>query len=390
MKRITEMILSILLISAQLGLANAASEQGNRGPLYLSTAWNLTKGDLTVQANTRFYFNNKTFGSANNLTNAVTFWDIQGGLNFSYGISQNYQLSIAQILYQDNHKPGKGYNFPDDLFLKFKAASFPKSATPYKFGAALTTRLPLAKYHNVHLEPYSAGRVEYGIQALASYSKNLLYPDDGFNAHLNLGFIDHNDRGKKFTDTRVVYVNPTHSRELYGGVAAIYPISSFDFSVELYGNYHITKPPQAAFSRHNYFYISPGVSYNSTYWLSVTCSFDFRLSPHQSSKSYWLQNFSAMLLPTYPTWRVNLSFRINPISKLKGRFESSENAGPTKNLSTKKDVFKQISEERKEIENAEEELKRIRDERKKMDEILNRLRKALEIKESKEKEKDKN
>jgi len=61
-----------------------------------------------------------------------------------------------------------------------------------------------------------------------------------------------------------------------------------------------------------------------------------------------------------------------------------------KNLNTKKDIYQQITEERKNIEDAEEELKKIRDERKKMDEILNRLRKALEIKETKEKEKEKN
>ncbi len=388
MKKFEHIFVIIALINLQFGFAVAASEQGNRGPLYLSTAWNLTKGDLVFQANTRFYFNNKTFGTANDLPNAVTFWDIQGGLNFSYGINEHYQLSIAQILYQDNHKPGKGYNFPDDLFLKFKAASFPKSATPYKLGAVITTRVPLAKYHNVHLEPYSAGRVEFGLLSAASYSKNPLYPEDGFNAHLNLGFIDHNDRGKKFTDTRIPYVNQRNSRELYGGLAAIYPISSFDFSIELYGNYHITKPPQAAFSRHNYFYISPGVSYNSSYWLSVACSFDFRLSPHQSSKSYWLQSFSATLLPTYPTWRVNLSFRMNPVSKWKGRFESKERDQAIKSTPAKKSVIQQISEERKEIENAEEELRRIREERKKMDEILNRLRKALEIKETKEKEKN--
>lgn len=392
MKKFNRIILIIVVYSTNICFAIAGSEQGNRGPLYLSTAWNLVKGDLIFQGNSRFYFNNKTFTSANNPATAVTFWDIQGGLNLNYGLGQHYQIGISQILYQDNHKTGSGYNFPDDLFLKVKVGSFLEKPGPIKFGAALTTRLPLARYHNIQLEPYSAGRVEFGILGLLSFSQNQLYPDDGLNAHLNLGIIDHNDKGKKFTESNITYVNQANSRELYGGLAAIYPMTKFDFSVELYGNYNITKPPPAAFSRHNYLYITPGINYNAFYWLSVACGFDFRLSKHQSSKSYLLPQFTANVLPTYPTWRINLSVRINFVSKLKGRFDQKENIESNASDEKKKDVYEKITEERKQIENAEEELQKIRDERKKMDEILNRLRKALEIKDPKEKtekEKDK-
>ncbi len=387
MKNFSRIFLTLLVCSLNFGFAIAGSEQGNRGPLYLSTAWNLPKGDLTFQGNSRFYFNNKTFSAANNSANAVTFWDIQGGLNLNYGLGKHYQIGVSQILYQDNHKGGSGYNFPDDLFLKVKAGSFPAQAGPINFGAALTIRLPLAKHHNILLEPYSAGRVEFGVLGLLSYSKNPLYPEDGLNAHLNLGIIDHNDKGKKFTEEGITYVNQTNSRELYAGMGVIYPMTKFDFSVELYGNYNITKPPPVAYSRHNYLYITPGINYNAFYWLSVACGFDFRLSKQQSSKSYLLPAFTTNVLPTYPTWRINLSLRINLVSKLKGRFEQKEILESTAPETKKKDVTQEIAEERKQIENAEEELQKIRDERKKMDEILNRLRKALEIKDPKEKDK---
>lgn len=384
MKNFKRIIFIGIIFSISILNTLAGTEQGNRGPIYLSTAWNLPKGDLTFQGNSRFYFNNKTFTSINSPTTAVTFWDIQGGLNLNYGLGKHFQIGLSQILYQDNHKSGSGYNFPDDMFLRFKVGSFPEKPSLLKLGATVTARLPLAKYHNVQLEPYSAGRVEFGVTGLLSFAQNQILPDDGLNAHLNLGLIDHNDHGKKFTESNITYINQKNSREIYGGLALIYPMTKFDFSVELYGNYNISKPPPAAFSRHNYLYITPGITYNAYYWLSLACGFDFRLSKHVSSKSYFIPEEKTDVLPTYPTWRINFSVKVNLVSKLKGRFEKKENFESTASDKSKKDVYEEITDERKQIENAEEELQKIRDERKKMDDILDRLRKALEIKETKE------
>ncbi len=389
MKSLYRIIFITVLFSTNINDALAGSEQGNRGPLYLTTAWNLVKGDLTFQGNSRFYFNNKTFTSANNPATAVTFWDVQGGLNLNYGFGKHYQIGISQIVYQDNHKSGKGFNLPDDMFLKVKFGSVTEKSGPIKFGLLLTTRLPFAKYHNILLEPYSAGRVEFGLMGLFSFSKNQIYPDDGLNAHVNFGLIDHNDRGKKFTESNIEYINRKNSREIYGGVALIYPITKFDFSVEFYGNYNISKPPPAAYSRHNYLYITPGVTYNAFYWLSLACGFDFRLTKNKSSNSYLISNSTTNMLPTYPTWRVNFSVRVNLVSKLKGRFEQKDDFKSITSDKNKKDVYEEIATERKQIENAELELEKIREERKKMDEILNRLRKALELKDKKEKSKEK-
>jgi len=387
MKSLNRVLFFVIVLAINSVFLYAGSEQGNRGPIYLSTAWNLVKGDVTCQGNSRFYFNNKTFTSANSPTTAVTFWDVQGGLTLNYGLAKHYQLGISQIVYQDNHKSGRGYNLPDDLFLKFKLGSFPEEPGPVKFGAALTTRLPIAKYHNIQLEPYSAGRVEFGLIGLVSFSQDQIHPEEGINAHLNLGIIDHNDNGKVFSESGIQYVNPGHSREIFGGAAFIFPMTKFDFSVELYGNYNISKPPPAAFSRHNYLYITPAVTYNAFYWLSFACGFDFRLTKNQSSKSNLLPVLTAEVLPTYPTWRVNFSVRVNIVSKLKGRFEEKQKVDSIPPDKKKKGVYEEIASERKQIENAEMELQKIREERKKMDEILMRLRRALEIKQQDEKKK---
>ena len=387
MNRFFQVITTVVIITISIASVFAQGEQGNRGPVYLSTAWNLMKGDLTLQGSSRFYFNNKTFAYANSPVAAVTFWDIQGGLNLTYGLGKHYQIGLSQILYQDNHKSGKGYNFPDDLFLNFKFGSFPLKSLPIRLGFAITSRIPIAQYHNIQLEPYSAGRIEFGVLGLASFSKNQLHPEDSFNAHINLGIIDHNDKGKKFAESDIVYVNAKNSREIYGGLAIIYPASKFDFSAELYGNYNISKPPPAAYSRHNYLYFTPGITYNAYYWLSLACGFDFRLTKNKSSSSPLIAHGTANVLPTYPTWRVNFSVRVNLVSKLKSRFKSKDKIKAASPAKDNKDVYEEIAQERKQIENAEVELKKIRDERKKMDEILDRLRKALEIKDSKEKNK---
>lgn len=390
MNYIKRIIISIVLIGLNFVAVFAGSEQGNRGPLYLSTAWNLTKGDFNLHAASRFYFNSKTFNLPEEAIRAVTFWDVQGGMNIFYGIHRNYQIGLSQIIYQDNHKSGKGYNLPDDLFLNVKIGSFPNKPGPFNFGANILTRFPLANHHNVLLEPYSAGRIAFGVMGLASYASNQVFHEDGFNAHINLGIIDHNDNGVKLGESdNITYANPKTTRELYGGMALIMPTTQFDFSLEVYGNYHISKPPPTAYSRHSYVYFSPGVTYKPSYWLSFCAGFDFRLTPNKSSSSDLIRSGLTQILPTYPTWRVNFGMKVNLTSKVQARFEEKISAESPGEDGKKGDVFKNIADERKQIENAEAELEKIRSEREKMDEILKRLRKALEIKETEKKKDDK-
>ncbi len=357
---------------------------GVRGPIYLSPAWTMARGDLTLHGNSRFYFNNKSYTNPNGLNSAVTFWDIQGGANIYYGIAQNYQIGLRQIIYQDNHKPGKGYNLPDDLFLDFKVGSFPLKPSKIHYGAKLIMRFPVAQYHNVQLEPYSAGKVEYGVIGLMSFASNIVRPSDAFNAHINLGIIDHNDHGAKIAEEYgSEYVNAGSSREVYGGLALVLPTPRFDFSVELFGNYNISKPPPTAFSRHNYAYVSPGITYQASNWASFAFGFDFRLTSNKTNKSEHLPDGTTQMLPTFPTWRVNFTVKMNIVSKAK-RILAEKQESELEKTDGKKDVYQEIAEERKKVENAEAELQKIREERRRMDDILKRLRKALENKENEE------
>jgi hypothetical protein len=342
------------------------------------------KGDLLLHGHSRFYYKNEVHKLPDQPTNAVTFWDAQGTFTVFYGLGKTYEIGLSQILYQDNHKGGSGYNLPDDLYLKFKFASLGPKILPIKFGAQINSRIPTAKYHNIPLEPYSAGNLEFSILGLISYSPNLLSSEESFNAHVNVGYLDHNDIGENLVDeSEGNYKKSTSSKEFIYGVGIVYPITKFDFSFEFYGNRHLSRPPAVAYSRYNYAYITPGITYHPYYWLSVAFGFDYRLTAAKPNESAYTITKN---MPVFPTWRMNFGVKINLISKIQNRFEEKDET----KLSTEKDkgVYEQIADERKQVEDAERELEKIREERKRMDEMLKRLRKVLEFKEKEEEKKE--
>lgn len=360
----------ILLISCLLFHINdttASDIYGIRGPIYLNSGWNLTKGDLAFYGHSRFYFKNDVTRISGQPINAVTFWDAQGSFTILYGIGKYSEIGLSQIVYQDNHSDGKGYNLPDDLYLRLKFASFGPEKIPFDFGVQIASRFPVAKYHNVPLEPYSAGKVEFIFIGLLSYSPNLLKPEDSFNAHVNLGFLDHNDVGVTKT---------TSSKEFIYGTGIVYPIYSFDFSLECYGNRHLSRPPENAYSRYNYVYVTPGITYRPFYWLSTTFGFDYRLTAAKPNASAHTISGNT---PVFPTWRVNLGIKVNLMSRIQKRYEDKNKSDELKN-NQEKTVYEQIEDEQKKIKNAEQELESLVEERKRMDDMLNRLRSILESK----------
>ncbi len=356
-----------------------ASTEGIHGPLYLTPAWSLVKGDLVFHGHSRFYFKNEVNDHQGSNRTAVTLWNAQGAFAVFYGLNNNFEIGLSQVIYQDAHsgRSGKGYNLPDDIYLKLKMTSLGPDDLPVQFGFQMISRIPFAKYHNVPLEPYSAGKTEFSFTTLASFSLNSLLPQKSMNMHANLGYVDHNDSGEKLIDgDKKTYYESTGSKELVYGVGLIYPISKFDFSLEFYGNRYLTRPPEAAYSRYSYMYVTPGICYAAYDWLSVIFGFDFRLTaarPNQSARTISINT------PVFPTWRLNFGVKFNMTSRLQHRSVDKEGAAKMETGGDhKKDIYKQIAEEKKQVEDAEKELTKIYEERKKMDEILKRLRDVLE------------
>jgi len=377
----------ILILHSAICPANPLSIQGIHGPIYVMSAWNLVKGDLILHGQSRFYFKNEVNDRPGFPRTAVTLWNAQGTVNIFYGLSNNYEIGLSQVMYQDAHggKSGKGYNLPDDIHLKLKMTSLGPADLPIRFGFQIASRIPTAKYHNVPFEPYSAGKFEFSLMALASFSVNSQLPEHSLNAHANFGYLDHNDSGEKLAegDADIQYES-VGSKELIYALGIVYPVSKFNFSFEFYGNRYLTRPPEPAFSRYSYLYVTPGVSYSAYEWLSVVFGFDFRMTsarPNPAARTISINT------PVFPTWRLNFGIKFNLMSRLQNRYMENENSAMHRSAgSYTKDIYQQIGDEKKQVENAEKELEQIREERKKMDEILKRLRTVLEEDEQKKDE----
>jgi hypothetical protein len=377
-------LLLFALCLSLLGQTQQAFGQVNagRGPLMVRSAWTLEPGYLTLFTHTRFFGKVSTISqTAQTSANAVTIWDVQGGLSLNYGISKHFEASFVPMIYQDTNKStDKGYNLLDDLFLFLKVGSLGSKGSSLSYGFDLGVRFPTAKEHNVIFEPYSAGKTSFGANALVSYARDPLYPEDGYSMHFNLGYWNHNDVGVKltpsnFTNDNVRVLNMT--QELTYGAAMLFPFEKFDFRFELYGRTFLQKPPETAFSRESVTYISPGVTYKPYRWMTMLLNADIRVTNAIDETDYNKPGVNKFAdLPNYPNWRITLGTKVSILPT--SLYAVSERDILMKKAESRRELFEQIIKEQRETESAEEELERIKDERRKAERELERLRRILE------------
>ncbi len=362
----------LIILFMATPLLYAQQNAGGRGLFYVNSARAIGKGHLNS------YFHSSFFGKVSNAEVVQTIWNVQGSFTLNYGLFDRVELSVNPIVYQDVNggttTDGKSnaLNLPGDLFLKLKVGSLGSPRSKIKYGAMLTSRFPIGKSHNVRFEPYSAGTVELGLTTMASYAGDYLFPDEALNGHINLGYIFHNDAEK--------FDNKNISSEVIYGIGVQYPLDSWDVTMELNGNYFVQKPSVLVFSRENYLFITPGVSYRVSKWLHLDFGFDFRLTADQEESKY---NSPSNLPNNYPAWRGHMAVKLAILPS--SLYRESERDILVKKAETRREVFEQIVRERRETEKAEQELERIKAERMKAEQELNRLRELLEGNSSKSK-----
>lgn len=381
-KRIYPRLFLLALGLGLLGQIPQAHAQINasRGPLVVRSAWTLEPGHLTLLTHTRF-FGKVTQQVGKNGTNAVTIWDVQGGMSLNYGLSKHIEASFVPVIYQDtNKRTGKGYNLLDDMFLFVKVGSLGSKGGSLKYGFDLGMRFPTGKEHNVIFEPYSAGKTSFGANAMVSYARDPLYPEDGMSTHFSLGYWNHNDVGARLTPkdfTRDTVRVLTMTQELSYGAAILLPFDKFDFRFELFGRKFLQKPPATAFSRENVVYISPGVTYKPYRWMTMLLNADIRVTNSADETDYSKPGVNLIPnLPNYADWRITLGTKLNILPT--SLYAVSERDILMKKAESRRELFEQIIKEQRETESAEEELERIKDERRKAERELDRLRRILE------------
>ncbi len=382
----------VLLIAAVVFGANATFAQhlnGGRGLPYVRAAWVNEPGYLTMYSHTRFFGKVGKIQAGQGITSAVTFWDVQGTLYFTYGISRHIEASFSPIMYQDTNKRAPGYNIPDDIFLSVKFGSFGSQGSSISYGIAANTRIPTAKDHNIVFEPYSAGTWEWGFTGLLSYTLDPLYPEDAFNFHVNLNYNNHNDVGKKLSlapddvDT-IRVIDPTQT--LSYGFGLRYPTDKFDYWLQVFGTKFLRKPPVTAYSREDFAYVSPGVTYKPYRWLAFDASVDLRISPDKDETLYGFMGVRKIPdMPNYASWRVNIGMHV--ILLPTRVYKVSERDILMQKAEERRKLFEKVIREQREAESAEKELERIKAERRKAERELERLRNILEQEAKKKQEK---
>jgi hypothetical protein len=351
--------------------------RGGKGLAYVHSAATLNKGSLELYSGIRYFGKIASFGGSQR---AYMLWDVQNSLSVNYGAGRHVELSITPILYQDINRPGGNFwkgkaNFPDDILIGAKIGSFSRLESPFVWGGLVTLRLPTAKAHNVIYEPYSAGRVELHLTALASYYRNPVFPDAGWSAHVNLGYINHNDVGKSLSSDPGAPTPQRMSAEILTGWGILVPSDAFSFSAEVNARSFLARPPSPAYSREYSSYLTLGVNYRFSRWLGLEMGFDKSLLVGEDMTDYVFVRTKQRNFPNFPSWRGVLGVKLGILPR---SLYQSEKAGLEQKAKDRQAILEKMIESQTDMESAEQELARIQAERKKVEEELERLRQLLE------------
>lgn len=378
MKKHLLLLLFLLLLPPGLSAGEAV-----RLPLQqIRPAYVVPRGQLYLQLPVRFFFQDQIQELAPHLVTGETYWDIQNSLSLTYGLRDHIDLSLQQVIYQDNHKPGRGYNLPDDLFLRARFAGYGAAGSPLRWGGQIELRLPLAEYHNLPLEPYAAGRASLGLTLLLSHLGDLDHPGAGRTLSANLGFYFHDDHGLVLTTAPEDTLTSTYnSSEFLFGCTMNQRWGRFDLFAELSGRAFMRRPAATAYTRENFVYLSPGLSYTLPSTVQVHFAADLRLTGdvdktgylHGSGERPW------NALPNVPQWRITtgLTLPLIPFPDLHpGRARTPASEASQQEL--EQELYRQFAAERKKTEESEQNLARIRAERERINKLLEGLRGMLE------------
>lgn len=351
-------------------------------------AYSAAYGTLYLSSHSRIYFKSETEKRPNGTDFAETYWLLQGGIGVIYGFNDHLQFGLDQILYQDTHRSPGIYNFPDDLFLHAKLAGFGGREGNVRFGIQGELRVPTAAEHNLALEPYSAGRLAWGIKGLFSIISEPSSPTSGINIHANVGYLQHNDLGLRLSGRPwdPIFVEKNTSEWIYG-IAVSRALPEVAFFAELYGHSFAQRPPITAYTRENHLYFAPGIGYRANRWLTLRIALDLRILGGKDETCYDGQHNSYTprlwrTVPNLPGWRLNIGSLISlPLKKSSSKSPANppqQKVVTEKTKSSEEEAFRQLLKEQQKAENAASELEKIRAERQRMEDLLERLRKILE------------
>lgn len=310
---------------------------------------------------------------------SANYWLVTGNFAASYGIINNLDATLALRFYQDTQNGDHPGNVPDDLFLTVKGGSFNLKRGSFVGTLWTTLRFPTGKLHNAPLAEYASGSFEYGMYGGLSYYSNPYIPAQGIGLHFNIGWWNHNEKGKDLdivnSTTRTATVN---SQELQIMLALGIPAGLFQFRLELSGGVFTTTPNSFVYSAEDYAFFTPSIHYAPYNTISLDLGVDIRISPEDRQRTSGVPDFSTHLdLPkNYPPWKaqMGLTFSILPA----GMREQYGGAADNVEIRRRLNFYEKVMEEKEKAAQIEKEIENIRKIREAADVEIEKLREELE------------
>ncbi|MBL7033172.1 MAG: hypothetical protein ISR91_03415 [Candidatus Delongbacteria bacterium] len=378
--------IAVILLLFLLGQQLQADEFcGGTGLFHTQAAELLGAGKLTISSQSRAF---------------AKYIDSPGGkyllsdgtnvLNATFGFSPHLEIDFSMALYQDLNRTGTNLqktNVPDDAILRlrwgnYKANYFGRS---FLWGAVLKGRLNSSNLSNVYLEPYSSESNAFELGYILSYYDNPLYPQESWNAHFNLAYVNHNDSGSH----EKLQLLDGVTQEWQYTLGYRYPTLRWDFTTELYGTLFTNRPDpniyygnNRIFSRANYTYLSLGTVYRLFYGISIGFSGDFNLFTSNIEQNNILPEGYPDF---YPPWRItgkinilrSTTFsKINTLAAVRPESEIDLEVRSRTGLS-QRDLVDWLGTDEEGAEFIDLELEKIRAERKQAELELERLKERL-------------
>jgi len=388
MKEVEMKKISLVLVFMFIGMAFSQPPNGSKSLIHTQSARTFESGRLEVHSSMNFFTRASDFigsGAKPADFKAVNYWLVSGNMALTYGIMDHLDFTVAPRIYQDTHYSNE-YNLPGDVFLTFKGGSF-AFAGRRMYGALMTTiRLGTGQVHNYPFTEYASGATEYAFTGALSYFMDPYLPDRSFNAHLNVGWWNHNEASHMlFPETKnskgVVTIPERdatkNSTELQYALGLVYPTEMFDYRLELYGTNFISQPDEWVYSRENYTYLTPSIRYKALSWISMDFGIDIRISSDKNTTAGVPDKTSENLdLPNYSAWKVQMGLNIKLLPFTSNRKTAAEVERDQFNQRVK--FFQKIVQDRQRSEQVEEQLDQLKEERKQAEKELEELKQIMD------------
>ena len=333
----------------------------------------------------------------------VALTDASGIVGVNFGYNNHLEFGANLTFYQDINRYGKvvnsagqtvedskkiDTNIPDATYLRIKYSGngWDFGNNYYGLWAVATSFRYISKEANIVLEPYSSSTMQTNVTGIFSFYFDQLYMEEAQSAHLNLGYILHNDAPVYSTFGGI----GDGSMEFTYALGYKYPIGYFDLNLEMMGSaiFNIDESNKKAhYSTEPYIYVTPSVKYKAFAGLDFDLGCDIlaytTYANYGETKSAE-SPLQSKTMPYYASWRALMRMNYTPstpyvdiptfssASSVKNRVSNS------RQVSSRRELFEWLIEEPDRVEYIDMKLDKLRNERKSIEENINKIKNEMD------------